>query len=146
MPAYNPPLRDMQFVIHEVLGAVDELKQIPAYADLDADTVNAVLEEGGKFASQVLAPLNLVGDVQGCVLNKETHEVKTADGFKEAYKQYIENGWSALSADPEWGGQGLPQLVNQAIYEMNNSANQAWTMYPGLSHGAHAALEAHGSD
>ena len=146
MPSYNPPLRDMQFVMHEVLGAVDELKTIPAYADLDVDTVNAVLEEGGKFASEVLAPLNLVGDVQGCVLDKATHEVKTADGFKEAYKQYTENGWSALSADPEWGGQGLPQLVNQAIYEMNNSANQAWTMYPGLSHGAHAALEAHGTD
>ena len=146
MPSYTPPLRDMQFVIHELLGAVDELKQIPAYGDVDADTVNAVLEEGGKFASEVLAPLNLVGDTQGCVLNKETHEVKTPDGFKEAYKQYTENGWSALSADPEWGGQGLPILVNQAIYEMLNSANQAWTMYPGLSHGAHAALEAHGSD
>ena len=145
MPSYTPPLRDMQFVIHELLGAVDELKQIPAYADLDADTVNAVLEEGGKFASKVIAPLNLVGDVQGCVLNKETHEVKTPDGFKEAYKQYTENGWSGLSADPEWGGQGMPQLVNQAIYEMMNSANQAWTMYPGLSHGAHACLEEHGS-
>jgi alkylation response protein AidB-like acyl-CoA dehydrogenase len=145
MPSYTPPLRDMQFVIHELLGAVDELKQIPAYADLDADTVNAVLEEGGKFASKVLAPLNLVGDVQGCVLNKETHEVKTPDGFKDAYKQYTENGWSALSADPQWGGQGMPQLVNQAIYEMMNSANQAWTMYPGLSHGAHACLEEHGS-
>jgi len=145
MPSYTPPLRDMQFVIHELLGAVDDLKQIPAYADLDADTVNAVLEEGGKFASKVLAPLNLVGDVQGCVLNKETHEVKTPDGFKDAYKQYTENGWSALSADPQWGGQGMPQLVNQAIYEMMNSANQAWTMYPGLSHGAHACLEEHGS-
>ena len=146
MPSYNPPLRDMHFVIHELLGAVDELKQIPAYADLDADTVNAVLEEGGKFASKVLAPLNLVGDAQGCVLDKTTHEVKTPDGFKDAYKQYIENGWSALAADPEWGGQGMPMLVNQAIYEMLNSANQAWTMYPGLSHGAHAALEAHGTD
>ena len=145
MPSYNPPLRDMHFVIHELLGAVDELKQIPAYADLDADTVNAVLEEGGKFASKVLAPLNLVGDSEGCVLDKTTHEVKTPTGFKEAYKQYIENGWSALAADPEWGGQGMPMLVNQAIYEMLNSANQAWTMYPGLSHGAHAALEAHGT-
>jgi hypothetical protein len=145
MPSYTPPLRDMQFVMHELLGAVDELKQIPAYADLDADTVNAVLEEGGKFASKVIAPLNLTGDVQGCVLNKETHEVKTPDGFKEAYKQYTENGWSGLSADPEYGGQGMPQLVNQAIYEMMNSANQAWTMYPGLSHGAHACLEVHGT-
>ncbi|RZL02245.1 MAG: acyl-CoA dehydrogenase [Rubrivivax sp.] len=146
MPTYTPPLRDMQFVIHELLGAVDELKTIPAYADLDVDTVNAVLEEGGKFASKVLAPLNLVGDVEGCVLDKATHEVKTPAGFKEAYKTYTENGWSGLSADPEWGGQGMPQLVNQAVYEMMNSANQAWTMYPGLSHGAHAALEAHGTD
>jgi alkylation response protein AidB-like acyl-CoA dehydrogenase len=145
MPSYNPPLRDQQFVIHELLGAVDDLKQIPAYADLDADTVNAVLEEGGKFASKVLTPLNLVGDVQGCVLDKTTHEVKTPDGFKEAYKTYTENGWSGLSADPEWGGQGMPQLVNQAVYEMMNSANQAWTMYPGLSHGAHACLEVHGT-
>jgi alkylation response protein AidB-like acyl-CoA dehydrogenase len=145
MPSYTPPLRDMQFVIHELLGAVDELKQIPAYADLDADTVNAVLEEGGKFASEVLAPLNIIGDVEGCVLDKATHEVKTATGFKEAYKQYTENGWSALSADPQWGGQGLPMLVNQAVYEMLNAANQAWTMYPGLSHGAHACLEAHGT-
>jgi alkylation response protein AidB-like acyl-CoA dehydrogenase len=145
MPSYNPPLRDMQFVMHEVLGAVDELIKIPAYADLDVDTVNAVLEEGGKFASKVLAPLNLIGDSQGCVLDKATHEVKTPDGFKAAYKQYTENGWSGLSADPEWGGQGMPQLLNQAIYEMMNSANQAWTMYPGLSHGAHAALEAHGT-
>ena len=145
MPSYNPPLRDMQFVMHELLGAVDELKQIPAYGDLDVDTVNAVLEEGGKFASKVIAPLNLVGDVQGCVLDKTTHEVKTPDGFKEAYKQYTENGWSGLSADPEYGGQGMPQLVNQAIYEMMNSANQAWTMYPGLSHGAHACLEVHGT-
>ena len=146
MPSYTPPLRDMQFVIHELLGAVDELKTIPAYADLDVDTVNAVLEEGGKFASEVLAPLNLIGDTQGCVLDKVTHEVKTPDGFKAAYKTYTENGWSGLSADPKWGGQGLPQLVNQAVYEMMNSANQAWTMYPGLSHGAHAALEVHGTD
>jgi len=146
MATYTPPLRDMQFVIHELLGAVDELKKIPAYADVDADTVNAVLEEGGKFASQVLTPLNKVGDLEGCKLNKETHEVTTPTGFKDAYKQYIEGGWSALSADPQWGGQGLPLLVNQAIYEMLNSANQAWTMYPGLSHGAHACLEAHGSD
>ncbi|TAK87800.1 MAG: acyl-CoA dehydrogenase [Aquabacterium sp.] len=146
MATYTPPLRDMQFLIHEVLGAVDHLKAIPGYADIDADTINAVLEEGGKFASTVLTPLNKVGDLEGCKLNRDTHEVTTPTGFKEAYKQYTENGWSALSADPQWGGQGLPLLVNQAVYEMLNSANQAWTMYPGLSHGAHAALEAHGTD
>ncbi|MBA4343120.1 MAG: acyl-CoA dehydrogenase, partial [Methylibium sp.] len=145
MPQYTPPLRDMQFVMHEVLNAVDELKMLPAHADIDADTINAVLEEGGKFAAEVLAPLNLSGDAEGCVLDRSTHEVKTPKGFKEAYKQYVEGGWPALGCDPEYGGQGLPVLVNQCFYEMLNSANQAWTMYPGLSHGAYEALHAHGT-
>jgi alkylation response protein AidB-like acyl-CoA dehydrogenase len=146
MPHYTPPLRDMQFVMHELLNVVDELKALPAHADIDADTINAVIEEGGKFASTVLAPLNRVGDEQGCVLDKSTHEVSAPQGFKQAYAQYVEGGWPALSCDPAHGGQGLPHLVNQCMYEMMNSANQAWTMYPGLSHGAYEALVAHGSD
>ncbi|MDO5652753.1 MAG: acyl-CoA dehydrogenase C-terminal domain-containing protein [Brachymonas sp.] len=146
MPSYNPPLRDMQFVMHEVLDAVTELKALPPHADMDADTINAVLEEGGKFASQVVFPLNLSGDAEGCKLDKTTHEVTPPKGFKEAYQQYVEGGWPALSCDPEYGGQGLPHVVNQCLYEMLNSANQAWTMYPGLSHGAYEALHAHGSD
>ena len=145
MPMYSPPLRDMQFVMHEVLNVVDELKLLPPHADLDIDTINAVLEEGGKFASTVLAPLNLSGDVQGCVLDRQTHAVQTPDGFKQAYVKYVEGGWAALSCDPAFGGQGLPQLVNQSFYEMLNSANQAWSMYPGLSRGAYEALHAHGS-
>jgi alkylation response protein AidB-like acyl-CoA dehydrogenase len=146
MAQYTPPLRDMQFVLHELLNVVDELKQLPAHADVDADTINAVLEEGGKFASQVIAPLNQIGDQEGCKLDKTTHEVTTAKGFKEAYLQYVEGGWPALSCDPAYGGQGLPHVVNQCMYEMMNSANQAWTMYPGLSHGAYEALHAHGTD
>jgi alkylation response protein AidB-like acyl-CoA dehydrogenase len=145
MPQYTPPLRDMQFLMHEVLGAVDELKLLPRHADIDADTINAVLEEGGKFAAEVLAPLNLPGDAEGCSLDKTTHEVKTPKGFKDAYAKYVEGGWPALSVDPEFGGQGLPVLVNQCFYEMLNSANQAWTMYPGLSHGAYEALHAYGT-
>ncbi|MCV2368473.1 acyl-CoA dehydrogenase C-terminal domain-containing protein [Roseateles oligotrophus] len=145
MPIYNPPLRDMQFVMHEVLNVVDELKMLPAHADIDADTINAVLEEGGKFASEVLAPLNLSGDAEGCKLDKTTHEVTPPKGFKEAYAKYVEGGWPALGCDPEYGGQGLPVVINQAFYEMLNSANQAWTMYPGLSHGAYEALHAHGT-
>ena len=145
MPIYNPPLRDMQFVIHELFDLTSELKQIPRHADLDVDTVNAVLEEGGKFAAEVAFPLNRIGDQQGCTLDKETHEVKTPDGFKEAYAKYIEGGWPALSCDPEYGGQGLPFVLNQCMFEMLNSANQAWTMYPGLSHGAYEALHAHGT-
>ncbi|KQV86912.1 acyl-CoA dehydrogenase C-terminal domain-containing protein [Pelomonas sp. Root1237] len=145
MPQYTPPMRDMQFVMHELLNVVDELKMLPAHADIDADTINAVLEEGGKFAAEVLAPINLSGDAEGCTLDKTTHEVKPPKGFKEAYKQYVEGGWPALSCDPQFGGQGLPHLVNQFFYEMLNSANQAWTMYPGLSHGAYEALHAHGT-
>jgi len=145
MPQYNPPLRDMQFVMHELLNVVDELKLLPAHADIDADTINAVLEEGGKFAAEVLAPINLSGDAEGCTLDKATHEVTPPQGFKAAYQQYVQGGWPALSCDPAFGGQGLPHLVNQFFYEMLNSANQAWTMYPGLSHGAYEALHAHGT-
>ena len=146
MPIYNPPLRDMQFVMHELLNVTADLKAMPAHADMDADTINAVLEEGGKFAADVAFPLNISGDTQGCKLNKDTHEVTTPDGFKEAYAQYIEGGWAALACDPAYGGQGLPLVVNQCFYEMLNSANQAWTMYPGLTHGAYAALHAHGTE
>jgi alkylation response protein AidB-like acyl-CoA dehydrogenase len=146
MPSYTPPLRDMQFVLHEVLHVTDDFKQMPKHVDIDADTIAAVLEEGGKFASEVIFPLNQSGDEQGCTLDRDTHEVKTPDGFKAAYDQYVQGGWPALSADPDFGGQGLPVVVNQCFYEMLNSANQAWTMYPGLTHGAYEALHAHGTD
>ena len=146
MPVYTPPLRDMQFVLHELLGVVDQLKALPRHADIDADTINAVLEEGGKFASEVLAPLNAVGDQEGCTLDKTSHEVKAPTGFKAAYAKYVEGGWPALSCAPEYGGQGLPHVINQCFYEMLNSSNQAWAMYPGLSHGAYECLHTHGTD
>ncbi|SFQ25302.1 acyl-CoA dehydrogenase C-terminal domain-containing protein [Variovorax sp. 770b2] len=146
MPTYNPPVRDMQFVLHEVLHVADELKALPAHAETDADTINAVIEEAGKFAAEVTFPLNISGDEEGCVLDKATHEVKTPTGFKDAYAKYVEGGWPALSCDPAFGGQGLPFVVNQCLFEMLNSANQAWTMYPGLSHGAYEALKAHGTE
>jgi hypothetical protein len=146
MPSYAPPLRDMRFVLHEVLDVVGALKRLPAHADVDVETIDAVIEEAGKFASEVLAPLNPVGDIEGCSLDKATHEVKTATGFKDAYAKYVEGGWPALSCDPAFGGQGLPHVVNQCLFEMLNSANQAWTMYPGLSHGAYECLHTHGTD
>ena len=146
MPTYTPPLRAMQYLLHEVFKVTDEYKAIPRHAEVDVGTVNAVLEEGGKFAAEVTFPLNISGDEEGCTLDKATHEVKAPKGFKEAYAQYIEGGWAALSCDPEYGGQGLPFTINQCFYEMMNSANQAWTMYPGLSHGAYEALHAHGTD
>jgi len=146
MPSYTPPLRDMQFLLHEVLHVNEALHAMPPHADMDADTLAAVLEEGGKFASEVLFPLNQVGDQQGCQLDAVTHDVKTPDGFKAAYAQFVEGGWPSLSCDPAYGGQGLPIVVNQCLYEMLNSANQAWTMYPGLTHGAYEALHAHGTE
>ena len=145
MPTYTPPLRDMQFVMHELLNVVDDFKQIEVFADIDADTVNAVLEEGGKFAAEVTFPLNLSGDTEGCSYDLASHAVTTPKGFKEAYAKYIEGGWAALACDPEFGGQGLPLVVNQCFYEMLNSANQSWTMYPGLTHGAYASLHTHGT-
>ena len=146
MPSYNPPLRDMQFLMHEVFKVTDDYRQMTAHAEVDADTINAVLEEAGKFAANVTFPLNISGDAEGCVLNKETHEVTTPKGFKEAYQKYVEGGWPSLSCDTAYGGQGLPFAVNSALYEMLNSANQAWTMYPGLSHGAYEALHVHGTE
>jgi alkylation response protein AidB-like acyl-CoA dehydrogenase len=146
MPTYTPPLRDMQFVMHEMFNVVDEFKNLPPHAEVDADTINAVIEEGGKFATDVIFPLNISGDTEGCTLDKTTHEVKTPTGFKEAYATYVEGGWPALSCDTAYGGQGLPFVLNQCMYEMMNSANQAWTMYPGLSHGAYECLHAHGTD
>ena len=146
MPTYTPPLRDMQFVMHELLKVTDAFKAMPRHADVDVDTVNAVLEEGGKFASEVLFPLNVSGDTEGCSLDPASHAVTTPKGFKEAYASYVAGGWAALSCDTAFGGQGLPLVVNQMFYEMLNSANQAWTMYPGLTHGAYASLHAHGTD
>src|SRR5882757_3800358 len=144
MGQYTPPLRDMQFVLHELLNVEEEFKAMPAHTEIDAATVDQVLEEAGKFCAGVIFPLNQSGDEEGCTY-KGDGVVTAPKGFKEAYKQYVEAGWPALSADPNYGGQGLPELVNNVFMEMINSANQAWGMYPGLSHGAYAALRAHGT-
>jgi butyryl-CoA dehydrogenase len=146
MGQYQAPLRDMHFVLHELLHATDELKQLPPYAQVDADLINQVLEEGAKFTSEVLFPLNHVGDREGCKLDPQTHEVTPPSGFKEAYDQYVAAGWPALTADPAYGGQGLPTVLQNSFIEMLNSANQAWTMYPGLSHGAYECLHQHGTE
>jgi alkylation response protein AidB-like acyl-CoA dehydrogenase len=145
MGQYTAPLRDMQFVLHELLDVEGHLKEMPQHAEIDADTINQVIEEAGKFCSEVIFPLNQSGDREGCTYHGDG-VVTAPKGFKEAYQQYVEAGWPALGCDPEYGGQGLPILINNALYEMLNSANQAWTMYPGLSHGAYEALHAHGTD
>ena len=145
MGQYIAPMRDMQFVLHELLQVEEHLKELPAYAEIDTDIINQVLEEGGKFTSQVLFPLNHSGDREGCHYNREDQTVTTPKGFKAAYEQYVAAGWPALSCDPEFGGQGLPLVINNSFYEMMNSANQAWTMYPGLSHGAYECIHEHGT-
>ena len=145
MAQYTPPLRDMQFVLHELFNVSEEFKLQPKHVDVDVDTINAVLEEGGKFAAEVLFPLNQSGDDEGCTLDRTTRAVSAPKGFKEAYAKYVEGGWPALGCDPEYGGQGLPITLNQCFFEMLNSANQAWTMYPGLTHGAYECLHEHGT-
>ncbi len=144
MPSYAPPLREMRFVLHELLDVTSQLKELPQHADLEVATIDAVLEEAGKFCAEVIFPLNQVGDREGCTYAGDG-VVTTPGGFKEAYRQYVEGGWAALGASPEFGGQGLPYVVSSAMSEMMNSANQAWTMYAGLSHGAYNALMAYGT-
>ncbi|MGZ3181828.1 MAG: acyl-CoA dehydrogenase C-terminal domain-containing protein [Telluria sp.] len=146
MGQYVAPIRDMQFVLHEFLNVAEELKALPQHAETDADIINQVLEEGAKFTQEVLFPLNRSGDTEGCHYDAATKAVTTPKGFKEAYKQYVEGGWAALACDPEYGGQGLPIVLNNSFYEMLNSSNQAWSMYPGLSHGAYECLKEHGTD
>lgn len=146
MGQYVAPIRDMQFVLHEFLNVTEEFKNLPAYQEIDADIINQVLEEGAKFTQEVLFPLNHSGDREGCHYDAATKTVTTPKGFKEAYKQYVDGGWAALACDPEYGGQGLPVSLNNSFYEMLNSANQAWTMYPGLSHGAYECLKEHGTE
>lgn len=144
MPKYKAPLRDIQFVLHELLEIEKTYKNLPKYKEVDEATVNQIVEEAAKFCEEILLPLNQVGDKEGCVKD-ENHNVRTPTGFKESYQKYIEAGWASLSCEAEYGGQGLPQLVNSVLYEMMNSTNQAWTMYPGLSHGAYECLLEHGT-
>ncbi|SHJ36553.1 acyl-CoA dehydrogenase [Palleronia salina] len=142
MPTYTAPVKDLQFVIHDMLKASEAAT--PGYDELDRDFTNAVLEEAGKLSENVLAPLNTVGDEEGCKL--ENGVVRTPKGFKDAYDQLCEGGWIGLDCDPEYGGQGMPYLLNSAVGEMFVSANMALNMYQGLSHGAYNAIHTHGSD
>ncbi len=143
MARYTPPLRDMQFVMHELLDVESTLKTLPPYAETGRDLIEQVLEEGGKFCSEVLFPLNRSGDEEGCHWNDG--EVTTPAGFRDAWEQFKAGGWPTLTCDPDFGGQGLPMTLGIAFQEMMNSGNQAWTMYPGLTHGAYDALLAHGT-
>ncbi len=142
MPSYTAPVKDMQFLLHDVLKVSEA--DIPGYADLDRSFTEAVFDEAAKVAQDILTPLNRVGDVEGCTL--ENGVVRTPKGFKEAFKTLSDGGWMALDAAPEYGGQGLPYLMHTAVNETFVSANMAFNMYQGLTHGAYSAIKVHGTD
>ena len=142
MPRYTPPVRDISFILQDVLNVAGS--NIPGYEDLDEEFVSAVLNESGKLCEEVLAPLNTIGDVQGCVL--ENGIVRTPHGFKDAFEEVKSGGWPGLDCDPEFGGQGIPFVLASAVTEMFSSSNMAFSMYQGLTHGAYSAIHAHGSE
>ena len=141
---YRAPVRDQMFVLRDVLN-IAQYADLPGFADASVELVEQVLTEGAKFCEEVLAPLNGVGDKQGCVWSPD-HTVKTPDGFKAAYQAMVDGGWPAIGAEPEFGGQGLPAVVTLAYSEMSSAANMAFAMYPGLTHGCYSAILAGGSD
>ena len=142
MPSYTAPTKDTQFVLHDVLNIKDA--GIPGYDELEPDFTGAVLEEAGKIARDVLHPLNVVGDTEGCRL--ENGVVYTPTGFKAAFEQVKEGGWPGLDMPEQYGGQNMPYVIGTAVGEFFSGANQAFTMYQGLTHGAASAILAHGTD
>ncbi|MFU8863772.1 MAG: acyl-CoA dehydrogenase C-terminal domain-containing protein [Rhodobacterales bacterium] len=142
MPSYTAPVKDMQFVLHNLLKVSES--DIPGYSDLEAAFTAAVLEEAGKLTSEVLSPLNSVGDTEGCKL--ENGVVRTPTGFKAAFDQVREGGWTGLDMPEQYGGQGMPYVMGTAVGEMFSASNMAFTMYQGLTHGAASAILTHGTD
>jgi butyryl-CoA dehydrogenase len=143
MAIYKAPLDDMRFVVTELLAG-ENLQSLAGYEEFPPDLVATLLEEAGKFAETVLFPLNQSGDEEGC--RYENGVVRTPKGFQQAYRTYAEGGWTGLSADPDYGGQGAPAVIDAAVQEMLCSSNLSFSMYPGLTHGAYQAIAAHGTD
>jgi alkylation response protein AidB-like acyl-CoA dehydrogenase len=143
MQTYKAPLRDMRFVLHELHDSA-ALTRLRGFEDLSPDLMDSILEEAGKLAEEVLLPTNAPGDEIGCVL--ENGVVRTPKGFKQAYDLFRDGGWTSLSADPRYGGQGLPESLNKLVEEMICSANLSFSLYPGLTHGAYQAIASHATD
>jgi len=143
MPIYKAPLEDMRFVLHELYDS-KTIAELPGCEEFTPELMDSVLEEAAKFSEEVLFPLNQSGDLEGCTY--ENGVVRTPSGFKEAYKGFCEGGWTAMSSTPEYGGQGMPVAPSMLVEEMLCSANVAFGLYPGLSHGAYLALLHHGSE
>ena len=144
MPEYKAPLRDIKFVMNELLNSEQHYANLEGAEDATPDMVDAIIQEGAKFCEQVLSPLNPVGDREGCTWSEDG--VKTPTGFKEAYQQYVEGGWPSMTADPTYGGQGLPHSIGLVISEMVGTANWSFSMYPGLSLGAMNTIYLHGDE
>jgi alkylation response protein AidB-like acyl-CoA dehydrogenase len=143
MIPYNPPIDDMSFLLND-LGMLPQVSSLPGYEEADAELVEALLNEAGKLSSEVLAPLNKLGDEQGATF--ENGVVRTADGFADAYRTYFKGGWNALTCNSEYGGQQMPSLIGTAVLEMFTSANMAWSLCPILTVGAIESLEVHGTE
>ena len=144
MSDYKAPLRDLQFNLFELFDYEAHYQSLSGYEDVSAELVTTILNEFDKFCSNILSPLNAVGDKEGCTWSDG--EVATPSGYKEAYRQYVEAGWPALANEPAYGGQGLPESLSIVLGEMRGTANWSWGMYPGLSHGAVNTIELHGTD
>ena len=142
MPSYTAPTKDTQFVLHDVLNVTET--GIPGYDELEASFTGAILEEAGKLSGAVLAPLNVVGDTEGCVL--ENGVVRTPSGFKEAFEEMKAGGWTGIDFPEDFGGQNMPYVMSTAVGEYFSAANQAFTMYQGLTHGAASAILTHGTE
>jgi alkylation response protein AidB-like acyl-CoA dehydrogenase len=142
MPRYKAPTKDMHFILHDLLKVSESV--IPGYDELEADFTSAVLEEAGKLTSEVLAPLNVTGDKEGCRL--ENGVVYTPAGFKDAFSKVKEGGWTGLDMPEQYGGQNMPAVLGSAVGELFSSSNMAFTMYQGLTHGAASAILAHGTE
>ncbi len=144
MSHYKPPLNDIRFVLHEVIRAEQTFSPLQGWGEVNRELLDAVIEESGRFTGQVLAPINQSGDEEGCSYDKATGSVTTPKGFKEAFAQYVEGGWTGLCAPTDFGGQDMPLTLGAAVEEMMDAANLSWSTYPLLSHGAKEALLHHG--